>query len=188
MDGKTILINLLDTSGSSEYEQLRPISYNGVDIFLIVFSVVNPNSLENIRQWVEECKQYAPDKNIMLVGTKTDLRLDDNTVSKLKQRQLSPLYSTHGENMATEIKAIKYLECSAKDVKSVHRVFEEAIRSISLVPEKRPAHSYTVMEANESFVQQNKRTLSLRLTPFVFAMSRSDPIVLPMSRSDPIDF
>jgi small GTP-binding protein len=172
IDGQSILLNVLDTSGSSQYEQLRPISYNGVDLFLITFSVINPDSFRDIGKWVREVRQHARDANIILVGTKTDLRLDQNVVSKLKRRSLSPTFQNHGESLANEIKAIKYLECSSKDKQSVHRVFEEAIRT--LLSTKKPVFSFTAEEVEGCF-SEHKRSISIRLIPFVFPSNREDP-------------
>lgn len=47
LDGKSINLGLWDTAGQEEYNKLRPLSYPNTDIFIIVFSVISPESFEN---------------------------------------------------------------------------------------------------------------------------------------------
>lgn len=79
----------------------------------------------------------------MLVGTKFDLRDDKETIEKLKEKKLSPITTPQGLQMAKEIAAIKYLECSALTQKGLKQVFDEAIRAVLCPtrPSKRPKKS-----------------------------------------------
>lgn len=49
----------------------------------------------------------------LILGTKLDLRDDPKSIEKLRERRLAPITYTQGLQMAKEIKAVKYLECSA---------------------------------------------------------------------------
>ena len=106
VDGKTISLSLWDTAGPKDYDELRPLSYHDTDVFLICFSLVNPQSYENVRtkglfplafvieipplndaaQWYPEISHYAPSTPIVLVGTKFELRSDRGTFERLKER------------------------------------------------------------------------------------------------------
>jgi Ras-related C3 botulinum toxin substrate 1 len=48
-----------------------------------------------------------------LVGTKLDLREDTDTIDKLREKRMSPITYSQGLQMAKDIGAVKYLECSA---------------------------------------------------------------------------
>lgn len=60
VDGRTVQLALWDTAGqeginchwvhhwSLDYDRLRPLSYPNTDVFLVLFSVVSPTSLENV--------------------------------------------------------------------------------------------------------------------------------------------
>lgn len=71
------------------------------------------------------------------MGTKLDLRDDGETIEKLKEKRLSPITYTQGLLMTKEIRAVKYLECSALTQKGLKTVFDEAIRAV-LNPNKAP--------------------------------------------------
>lgn len=49
----------------------------------------------------------------LLVGTQIDLRDDVATVEKLAKNKQKPISAEQGEKLAKELKAVKYVECSA---------------------------------------------------------------------------
>ncbi|KAJ2151836.1 Rho GTPase protein rac1, partial [Coemansia sp. RSA 562] len=114
VDGKPINLGLWDTAGQEDYDRLRPLSYPQTDVFLVCFSLVSPPSYENVRtKWYPEISHHAPGVQIILVGTKLDLREDPDTIAKLKEKNQAPITFTLATIMANDIKAARYLECSA---------------------------------------------------------------------------
>jgi len=131
VDGKPINLGLWDTAGQEDYDRLRPLSYPQTDVFLICFSVISPSSFENVKaKWYPEVSHHCPETPVMLVGTKLDLREDKDTCDKLIEKSLSPLTYAQGLQMAKEINAVKYLECSALTQKGLKTVFDDAIRAV----------------------------------------------------------
>lgn len=47
------------------------------------------------------------------MGTQVDLREDGSTIEKLAKNKQRPLYPESGEKLARELRAVKYVECSA---------------------------------------------------------------------------
>ncbi|KAK6748215.1 hypothetical protein RB195_001065 [Necator americanus] len=137
VDGRPINLGLWDTAGQEDYDRLRPLSYPQTDVFLVCFSLVNPASFENVRaKWYPEVSHHCPTTPIILVGTKADLREDRETIERLRERRLTPISQTQGLVMAKEIKAVKYLECSALTQRGLKQVFDEAIRAVLCPPQK----------------------------------------------------
>lgn len=58
------------------------------------------------------------------------MRDDEETVRKLTEKNKEPITTKMGQKRAKEIKAKLYLECSARNVESVNKVFQEAIRVV----------------------------------------------------------
>eukprot|EP00731_Ephydatia_muelleri_P016337 Em0009g761a len=136
VDGKPINLGLWDTAGQDDYDRLRPLSYPSTDVFLICFSLISPASFENVKaKWFPEVNHHCPNTPIVLVGTKMDLREDQQTIETLKAKRLAPISYPQGLQLQKEIGAAKYMECSAITQKNLKLVFDEAIRSV-LQPRK----------------------------------------------------
>lgn len=143
VDNRPINLGLWDTAGQEDYDRLRPLSYPQTDIFLIGFSLISPASFENVRlKWVPEIMHHCPSTPIILIGTKLDLREDKDTLSRLSEKKLLPISYEQGIAMAREIKAVKYLECSALTQKGLKDVFDESIRAV-FSPQPRYKHRKT---------------------------------------------
>ena len=113
------------------YDRLRPLSYPQTDVFLACFSIISPASFENVKaKWYPEINHHCPNVPIILVGTKIDLREDKETINRLAEKKLAPVSHQQGMQLAKEIKAIKYLECSALTQTGLKAVFDEAIRAV----------------------------------------------------------
>lgn len=67
---------------------------------------------------------------IILVGTKLDLREDPATLESLRQKRMEPVSYDQALVVAKDIRAHKYLECSALTQRNLKSVFDEAIRYV----------------------------------------------------------
>eukprot|EP00727_Mastigamoeba_balamuthi_P013696 m51a1_g895 putative ras-related c3 botulinum toxin substrate 1 precursor (195) ;mRNA; f:20810-22031 len=124
-----INLGLWDTAGQEDYDRLRPLSYPQTDVFLLCYSVVSHTSYKNARhKWWQEIMHHCPNSKIILVGTKVDLRDDKDWIERLEDKNLTPVTMKQGEQLAKELKAHCYMECSALTRKGLKEVFDEAIR------------------------------------------------------------
>ncbi|XP_075245069.1 cdc42 homolog [Convolutriloba macropyga] len=122
--GEPYTLGLFDTAGQEDYDRLRPLSYPQTDVFLVCFSVVNSSSYENVKEkWVPEIQHHCNKTPFLLVGTQNDLR-DEPGGGKNKSK---PITQEQGEKLAKDLKAVKYVECSALTQKGLKNVFDEAI-------------------------------------------------------------
>ncbi len=141
MGGEPYTLGLFDTSGQEDYDRLRLNAYPQTDVFLLAFSIACPASFENIREkWYPEVSHHCPNVPIILVGNKLDLRDDRETIEKLQRVGQSPITKAQGEELAREIRAVTYCECSALTQKGLKNVFDEAILA-ALEPPEPPSNS-----------------------------------------------
>jgi len=79
-DGKAVALDIWDTSGQDEFKALRAISYNGADVIVVCFSLIEKTSLANAcNKWLQEIKDTGPrDVAKILVGCKSDLRIAED--------------------------------------------------------------------------------------------------------------
>ena len=152
--GEPYTLGLFDTAGQEDYDRLRPLSYPQTDVFLVCFSVVSPSSFENVRekvnenisncncskkkinplissscsaphQWIPEISHHCVRTPYLLVGTQVDLRDDASTVEKLAKNKQKPISCEMGERLAKDLRAVKYVECSALTQRGLKNVFDE---------------------------------------------------------------
>jgi len=129
--GFNVNFGLWDTAGQEEYDRLRVLSYHETDIILVVFSIDQPTSLENLTaKWVPEVRLNCPGVPILVIGTKKDLRNDKLTVDSLKENGKTPVTLEQAEKKRDEIKAIAYLECSAITGEGVGEIFNRALEEV----------------------------------------------------------
>ena len=121
-------LGLFDTAGQEDYDRLRPLSYPSTDVFLVCFSVISPPSFENVKEkWFPEVHHHCPGVPCLVVGTQIDLRDDKVIIEKLQRQRLRPITSEQGSRLVRELKALKYVECSALTQRGLKNVFDEAI-------------------------------------------------------------
>ena len=114
-----IELGIWDTAGQEDYDRLRPLSYPQTDVFLLCFSIESQSSYNNIKtKWVNEIRSHMPDTPFLIVGTKIDLRNENS------------LQEDDGHELALQVGAKQYVECSALTQENVQQVFETAVTYI----------------------------------------------------------
>lgn len=123
-----ILSNKIFLSLQDDFDSLRPLCYPSTDVFLLCFSVVSPTSFHNILdKWVPEVRHHCPKVPIILVGTQCDLRNDVKIIIDLAKYTEQPVTEHQAKDMAEQIGAMTYIECSALTQKNLKEVFDSAI-------------------------------------------------------------
>jgi small GTP-binding protein len=119
-----VVINLQiwDTAGQERFRTLAPMYYRGSIVALLVFSIVDEASLQDVRNWAEEMKTQTDEMPVLfVVGNKCDL-IEERVVAIEK-----------GENAAKELNAL-FFEVSAKSGRGIDELFvrvaEEAAKRL----------------------------------------------------------
>ncbi|KAJ5068650.1 hypothetical protein M0811_02593 [Anaeramoeba ignava] len=173
VDGKPINLGLWDTAGQEDYDRLRPLSYPQTDVFLICYSIEMPTSLENIKtKWIQEIQIHCPHVPFFIVGNKLDLRGNQDTENRLKDRGLQMLTTEQGERLAHEVGAAGFIECSSLTQQNLKALMDEAIR-VALNPNNKKKKRGNFSKKSKS------RSKSKSKSKFVEEKKVLTPPVLP---------
>jgi Ras family protein A len=122
------------------------LSYPDTNVVLICFSVDSPVSATSvIEKWMPEIRHFCGQCPVILVACKKDLRTDPETIMKLKQDGEKPVGNEVGRQIAAQIKADAYMECSAKTREGVQDLFIQAARLSLKKRSQRKPNSYCVL-------------------------------------------
>ena len=93
--------------------------FNEANVCILCYSIVSSSSFQNIEnKWVPEIQKQFPGRPIILVGTKSDLRVEaeDNCI---QQSQVN--------GKAIELNCISHLECSALKQEGLESLLQNII-------------------------------------------------------------
>ncbi|XP_076121127.1 rho-related GTP-binding protein RhoN [Alosa pseudoharengus] len=172
IDKQRIELNMWDTSGSSYYDNVRPLAYPDSDAVLICFDISRPETLDSVlKKWQAETQEFCPSAKLVLVGCKLDRRTDVSTLRELSKQRLIPVTHEQGSTLARQLGAVAYVECSS-------RVCENSVRDvfhITTLATVRRAHAHPGSSGSSSGAL--KRSTSRR------ALKRISQMPLPLSGS-----
>ncbi|XP_029595843.1 rho-related GTP-binding protein RhoU isoform X2 [Salmo trutta] len=113
---------------NDELDRIRPLCYHNADVFLLCYSVVRPSSFCNATdRWAPEIRRHCPGAPMVLVGTQLDLREDVQVLVQLARNQERPVSTEEAQQLAQDIGAVSFVECSGLTQKNLKEVFDQAI-------------------------------------------------------------
>lgn len=114
---KICKIQIWDTCGQEVYRSLITGFYRSASSAILVYSVDNYESFQNLELWLKELKTYSgPDTKVLLVGNKSDLQ-SKRVVSK-----------EMGEQFKEDMKLDLFMETSAKTGINCQELFIKAAK------------------------------------------------------------
>lgn len=131
VDGRAIMLDILDTAGQEEYSSLRDDFLTLGNGFLMVYSITDFQSFEDCNKIYEALVRMKtpedpsdpmPPLPIILAGNKSDLE-EERSVTTDEGKELAAKFGEY----------CKFFETSAKDRHNVDEVFEELVRLINKV-------------------------------------------------------
>ncbi|OHS96519.1 small GTP-binding protein [Tritrichomonas foetus] len=75
INGKPITLQIWDTAGQEKFKSLGPLYYRSADVGIVVFSLTNRESFENLDSWLDSFISVAgKDTIICIAANKSDLQ------------------------------------------------------------------------------------------------------------------
>ena len=81
--------------------------------FSFFFAINNRRSYEQVKEWVTEVRGHCPRAKLFVNLTKLELRDDPVTKEQLKDLEMTLISEQEGRELANEVGADKYFECSS---------------------------------------------------------------------------
>ncbi len=118
---------LYDTCGEEQYRTVTTQFYRKTDAVLLMYSVEDTNTFENLRRWISDAKRCFNNEEVVwvLIGNKSDL----------------PLYVQHGdiEALCHQLSTHLSFFTSAKTGERVQSTFDKVITETHRSQQGRPA-------------------------------------------------
>ncbi|MCJ1471302.1 hypothetical protein MMC07_009950 [Pseudocyphellaria aurata] len=82
--GATVRLQIWDTAGQERFRSISKLYYRGASAVLLVYSIVDEQSFEEMGRWLMELKDNLRDDIVVhIVGTKSDVVAQDPTLRKV---------------------------------------------------------------------------------------------------------
>ena len=121
---RLVKLQIWDTAGQDRFHSITKTYYKGANGIVLIYSVIDKKTFENVKNWLNNIKNEASDKVVVfLVGNKIDAE---------DLRQVS---YEQGEDMAENYK-LQFFECSAKTGENIEATFNALVKKILEVNEQ----------------------------------------------------
>lgn len=119
VDQTKVKLQIWDTAGQERFRSVTHAYYRDSHALLLLYDITNKQSFDNIRAWLSEIKEYAPENSVvMLLGNKSD-KTNERVVKK-----------EEGERLALEHN-VAFMETSAKTGMNVDLAFMAIARELT---------------------------------------------------------
>jgi len=111
----SVKLQIHDTGGTEKFREITVSYYRGAQAVIIVFSIADKSSFDDIDNWYKDIEKFAPGAIIFIVGNKSDLpRVVSEEDAKKKAIDLDA----------------RYFEVSAKTKNGVNQLFDEVAKTL----------------------------------------------------------
>jgi Ras-related protein Rab-1A len=130
-------LHVWDTAGQERFRTIIQSYYRGADGIVVVFSVTDRPSFENVKFWIEEVRKHSKyNARIILVANKVDEPLEDH---KVTTEEINEFSSSVG---------ISTIEASAKENINIDRIFKKMSEELILIEDHKREHDTDNLDEN----------------------------------------
>ncbi|XP_033734168.1 rho-related protein racD-like [Pecten maximus] len=128
-------ISVFDCSSKPDHASIRLFAYKDTDVFVMCYSVMDRDSFDHVKsKWLPEVTNVMGKRvKLVLVATQTDLR------ESIDLDQDIPVSKAEGHDLAEEIGAFSFIECSSSHLDYVQSIFEDVVQCS--LKQKKKKHS-----------------------------------------------
>ena len=136
-NGIKIKLKLVDTAGQERFRSIVKAYYKNADGVLFVFSLNDPQTFENIENWIKDFEQNVAKQDIpkFLVGNKNDL---ENNIGKEIL-----------DDFINKNNVLKYISTSAKNNTNIKELFEEMVEYLYKSNDKTGPQNIKKLQTNK---------------------------------------
>ena len=146
IDGANIKLQIWDTAGQERFRTITSSYYRGAQGIIVVYSVIDLMTFQNVRQWLQEIERYAAETVVkLLIGNKCDME-DDRAVT-----------FEQGQELADSL-GVSFMEASAKKAMNVEELFTKIATEILKVQAASAAPAPKQEEAKADLNQKQEKT------------------------------
>ena len=190
IDEKEYTLGLWDTAGQEDHDKLRPLSYPGTHVFVVIFSSVNRPSFNNVQHtWIPEIKKHCRGTPILLAN------IAEKTADDEKRTAGEPVTDDEALLLVKKQKLVGYYKANCYTKEGLKELFDEALLAV-LYPQnispwwrrilKKP-HSESDQQLNSLSSQSSSSSID-RNNPRqnqITNFSKKDSIVSPTIQASP---
>jgi small GTP-binding protein len=144
INNKNIQLQLWDTCGQERYHSLIKNIYKNSVLTIMVYSICDNNSFDNLEFWLKEIKIYSqPNIPVFLIGNKKDIEKE----RVVTEQQIN--------DFIHENKIKFYFETSAATVENVDKLFEETVKQLYIkhvIPLIKNVNNVSLYSTDDNFV------------------------------------
>ncbi|TFG12239.1 MAG: GTP-binding protein [Promethearchaeota archaeon] len=166
---KKIKLQIWDVGGEERFRFLLPTYSLGANAAFLLYDITRPQTLDNIKEWVNIIRQKGGDIPIMLIGTKLDLAEEKSRVPK-----------EYGIRVAKKNKLSSFAEVSAKTGQNINKAFEILTELALERIEGRDYNQFIITdgipyeEANIEFVETSKNNTHFKINDYLSLRLEND--------------
>ena len=167
-DGRQVVLQVWDTAGQERFKSLTRGYYRGAKAYVLIYSLTNKQSFENLTNWLSEFQLYGDsDAKIFLVGNKND-KENERQVTKEEAVAFAAKHNlvfcgemnagsqTKGKN-TDGIDGIKALYIKITDDTYAHQLAPEGVQP----PAPKPKPFVKPASSSDDLVEEHKGNLAL---------------------------